>query len=305
MNFALTDISYNLAYAAHYSTSFSPEKRATQDQANYFEHMQNLADELTPFATTDAQKATLEAELERYRTKYIQLYSAKLRAQSRTMSAMITGPSNFPVRRNQKALNVEHSRSVELTEWQAKARKAIKSKICPGLSGVISSDDPGAIEKLEAKVASLVKTQELMKTANSIVRKKKLTDEQKIAAMVEVGLSEETARKAMQPDFMGGLGFPGYSLTNNNANIKAAKERIEKLKAEANDTNSEIKIGGITILDNVEANRVQILFPGKPPEEVRSKLKARGFKWAPSNSAWQRMRSSDAMHYARQIVSGR
>lgn len=304
MNFALTDIPYKLAYAAHYATSFSPEKRANQEQANYFEHMKNLVDELTPFAITDTQKATLEAELERYRTKYIQLYSAKLSAQSRTMSSMITGPSNFPVRRNHKALNVEHSRSVELIEWQAKARKAINSKICPGLSGVISSDDPEVIDKLEAKVASLVKVQELMKSANSIVRKKKLTDEQKIAAMVDVGLSEETAIKAMKPDYMGRVGFPGYSLTNNNATIKTAKDRLEKLKAKANDTNSEIIIGGIIILDNVEANRVQILFPGKPPEEVRSQLRSRGFIWAPSNSAWQRMRSSDAMRYAKQIVSG-
>ena len=302
MNLALTDIPYNLAYAAHYSTSFSPEKRATQEQANYYEHMQTLIGELTPFATTDAQKATLEVELERYRAKYIQLYSAKLSAQSRTMSAMITGPSNFPVRRNQKALNVEHNRSIELTEWQAKARKAIKSKICPNL-GVISSDDPDAIKKLEAKVESLERMQTLMKSANSIVRNKKLTGEQKIAAMIEVGLSEVNAREALEPDSMGRLGFPGYALTNNNATIKTAKGRIKKLKAEANDTNSEIEISGIKILDNVVDNRVQILFPVKPNEDTRKQLKSHGFKWAPSNSAWQRMRSYDAMRYAKEIVS--
>jgi len=301
ITFALSDIPYNLAYAAYYSTSFSPDKRAEQEQAAYVEHMQNIVKEFAPLATTDEQKAALGTELERYKAKYLQMYSAILSAQSRTMSSMITGPSNFPVRRNQKALNIEHGRRVEFLEWETKARKRIKSKFVE--SGVISSDDPNAIKRLETKLESLEKLQATMKATNAIIRKKSLTNDQKISAMVELGLSETLAIKALEPDFCGRLGFPDYKLTNNNATIKNTKARLEKLKEQTSESSSEIEVHGIKILDNVEANRLQIIFPGKPDEEIRKKLKSHGFRWAPSNSAWQRMRSSDAMRYAKEIVS--
>ena len=34
--------------------------------------------------------------------------------------------------------------------------------------------------------------------------------------------------------------------------------------------------------------RYQIIFEGKPEPEVRDVLKTNGFKWAPSQGAWQR-----------------
>ncbi len=34
--------------------------------------------------------------------------------------------------------------------------------------------------------------------------------------------------------------------------------------------------------------RVQFIFDGKPDEETRELLKANGFRWAPSQGAWQR-----------------
>ena len=39
----------------------------------------------------------------------------------------------------------------------------------------------------------------------------------------------------------------------------------------------------------VEAMRLQIIFDGKPEADVRAVLKKHGFKWAPSQGAWQRM----------------
>lgn len=43
------------------------------------------------------------------------------------------------------------------------------------------------------------------------------------------------------------------------------------------------------VVENVEAMRLQIIFDGKPKADVRAVLKKHGFKWAPSQGAWQRM----------------
>ena len=45
--------------------------------------------------------------------------------------------------------------------------------------------------------------------------------------------------------------------------------------------------GDIKIVDNIEENRVQIFFPGKPEQEMRTKLKRHGFRWTPNNGCWQ------------------
>lgn len=46
---------------------------------------------------------------------------------------------------------------------------------------------------------------------------------------------------------------------------------------------------------------MQLLFDDKPSEEQRSKLKSWGFRWSPSNKAWQRQLNSNAIYAAGQI----
>lgn len=301
ITYSLSDIPYNLAYHAYLGTSFVPEDRAVSVQNAYVEHLKNLCADLVPLAKSEEEKEILKAELLRYKAKYLNLYKALLSAKSRTLSPMITGPSNFPTRRNEKALNVEHKRRTEFLNWQEKAIKAIRSKICPGLSGIISSDDPEAITKLQAKIDSAEHNQSLMKQANAVLRKD-LTEEQKVSALLELGLSESAAREVLKPDTMGRVGFPDYVLSNNNANIRRMKSRIEELKQKSSQETQEQTIGTTIIKDNVEANRVQILFPDKPDESIRKTLRSNGFLWSPSNQAWQRKRSERALYLAKKIL---
>lgn len=53
---------------------------------------------------------------------------------------------------------------------------------------------------------------------------------------------------------------------------------------------------------NQEENRVQILFDGKPDANIRSELKHAGFRWAPSQGAWQRMLNHDGIYAAKTIT---
>jgi hypothetical protein len=163
-------------------------------------------------------------------------------------------------------------------------------------SDVISSDDPDATTKLAAKIAELEKRQELMKSSNKLVKK---NDREGLA---KLGLSEKAIDGLFTPDCFGGLGFAKYALTNNGANIRRLKQRIVDLEKMSKRRPSETTINDVTIVGNVDDNRVQIFFPSKPDEPVRKELRSSGFIWAPSIGAWQRHYSDWAIQLAKNIV---
>jgi len=167
----------------------------------------------------------------------------------------------------------------------------------------ISSDDPEALTKLREKLAGLEKSQQLMKDANKIIKSKKLNEVQKVEALTGIGYTQEQAFEVMKPNFMGRVGFASYSLTNNNANMKTVKKRIEILEARQGMETTETVINGIRIVSNIEDNRVQIFFEDKPSEEVRTDLKKRyGFKWSRYNECWQRHLNRWAVDQAVEVV---
>jgi hypothetical protein len=53
---------------------------------------------------------------------------------------------------------------------------------------------------------------------------------------------------------------------------------------------------------NTEINRVQTIFDVIPAPEKRALLKSCGFKWSPSEKAWQRQRTLKAVHAAKWII---
>jgi len=160
----------------------------------------------------------------------------------------------------------------------------------------IFSDDPDATEKLVAKIVRLEQRQEMMKKANRLVRKENQDE------LAEMGFSEAVIAGLLTPDFCGRVGFPSYMLTNNNANIRRMKKRVVHIAAHADDETTEIEIGPVRIVDDVDANRLQVFFPDKPTAEVRAQLKQSGFRWAPSIGAWQRHRSNQANYESHRIV---
>lgn len=170
-------------------------------------------------------------------------------------------------------------------------------------TGGISSDAPDAVELLTAKIDKAKADQEFMKGANRAIRAcwkagirhdgpaediAKLIKALKKATGKDIG--EAAARAMMQKDFAGRIGFADYQLTNNNANIKRMEARLKQLESVAKlETKTLHETNSLKVVQNTEANRVQIIFDGKPPAEVRAILKGRGFRWAPSEGAWQRM----------------
>jgi hypothetical protein len=161
----------------------------------------------------------------------------------------------------------------------------------------IFSDDPQAIEKLEKKLIGLQGSQQFMKAANKCIKK-----QDKEVFLKLPFATEKLWIELNTPSFRGRVGFPSYSLQNNNAEISRVKKRIEFLKREGARETRETTIKGVRLVENAEANRVQLFFDGKPSDEVRKILKTNGFRWCPSENAWQRHLHSWAVRIARDLV---
>lgn len=232
--------------------------------------------------------------LETYCRKLAENMNASYSIEARCPSILISGGGNFPVRKKEKQ-NAARDRNLE--EWNY--IQGLLDKIRSVGTGGISSDDPQAVEKLEAKLAALEKHQEMMKAANAAIRMKDPAKGD--AKLAELGYTPEDIAKLREPDFCGRIGYPAYELQNNNANIRRIRGRIEELKKRSENTPEGWEFDGGQVVVNTTENRLQIIFDGKPDADIRTELKGEGFRWAPSQGAWQRQLTDNAMRAARRL----
>lgn len=186
-----------------------------------------------------------------------------------------------------------------------KAADAVASRAASVGTGGVSSDDPVAVAKLREQLVKLEHHQELMAGVNKLVRKFKTKPAEGAKAIADAfpEISEGVAAKLWTPDFAGRIGFPSYELTNNGANIRRIKERIAHLERNATRETAETEVNGVRIVENAEENRLQMFFPGKPSDAIRTELKSCGFRWSPSSGAWQRHLGGHAKYVAEQIAA--
>ena len=160
----------------------------------------------------------------------------------------------------------------------------------------ISADDRQAVEKLEVKLAGLKADQEHMKAVNAYYRKHKTLDG---CPGLTPDMAEEL-RASMERDWRKDpVPYPSFHLSNNNANIRRVQQRIDDLKNRGDFVGWAFPGGRAEI--NEGENRLQLFFDEKPTEEQRQELKHNGFKWAPSQGAWQRQLNRNAIFAAGRI----
>jgi len=275
-----SDIDRDLATRAFAHTSHWPEQRAERVIKEYLENM--------------AEFAALFGEdvegFEQYRRGYLDRLNAYLHAHSQCASAFIVGPSNFPTRTMEKRNATSDKRVQELLDFIAKTRKRLTMP---------KGADRG-IAEIEAEIAKREKLQSVMKAANAIIRKK-TSDDEKRAALVALGLNEQQAAELLVPDFSGRQGFASFRLTNNNATIKRLHERLAELQKRDAAEDTETMFDGLRIVENTEADRIQLFFDGKPEQHIVDALKSRGFHWSPSIKAWQRQLTDNARRAADEV----
>ena len=254
------------------------------------------------FALAQEQKKRVDPMYYEKIDSLLDTYARKLAANmnhgyeidARVPSILIAGGSNFPVRQKEKQ---NAARDSNMREWQY--IQGLLDKIRSTGMGGIRQDDPQAIPKLQKKLAGLEKAQETMKAVNAYYRKHGTLD----------GcphLSPENIEK-LKADMASGWHyekkpFQSWELSNNNAEIRRVRQRIESLTR----ANEVAYVGWEFDGGHVEANRdqgrLQVFFDGKPEADARQQLKEHGFRWAPSVGAWQRLLNDNAYRAADRIA---
>jgi hypothetical protein len=249
-----------------------------------------------------------EARIERLRERAEQARQESQAAYERSNAAVAGIPMGQPIlighhseKRHRAALKRCHAAMDASCAALDKARELERRALAAEKNTAISSDDPEALAKLTEKLENLRGQQEFYKAVNAAYRAWKKKPE----SLEETGFSDRVKEQIRnwKPTYsFDKQPMPPYLLSNNNANIKRVEERIQQLQARGSATTTEEMVGAVRIVDNVEANRVQAFFPDKPVDEVRAMLKARGFRWAPSEGAWQAFRGNGALWSAREIA---
>lgn len=246
----------------------------------------------------ERQKRRVDPEYHSKIDHLLDLYARKLAANmnegytiaARVPSVLIAGPANFPARKKEKQ-NAASDRN--MFEWQY--IQGLLDRIRSTGMGGISADDADAITKLERKLVSRQEAQEHMKAVNAYYRKHNTLDGCPNLTSEEI---EALKVDMAQSWHMQGRPYPSWQLSNNNAEIRRIKARIEQLKRQRETGYVGWEFDGGTVEANQSDNRLQILFEVKPDEEIRTVLKSNGFRWSPKAGAWQRQLNDNAIRAA-------
>lgn len=176
------------------------------------------------------------------------------------------------------------------------------------LAQTVPAIDP-EIDGQKRKLQGLVELQTRMKAVNKIVKNKKLDEEAQKAALTAAGFGAEVGMVG-KPDWAGDFGYAGYQLTNNNAVIRNTEKRIAELearnlaasKAESGDRETSYGFDGGTVDLDYADDRLRINFDTKPDADMIARLKQNGFKWSPTNTAWQRQLTDNAISSANRLL---
>ncbi len=262
-------ISEELAKSAHDMMSMSDYEQGSKT-AEY----KALCDEAYDLAEQVATKKPREEGrawgiATAYARRMANNMNADSRIGTRCPSILVAGGSNFPVKKKEKqvaAWDRNHEEYMAIQKYKDKLRSILYGK------EVIRADDEDAIIRLEEKLSTLEENQEHMKEVNAYFRKHK-----SLEGCPE--LTEDARRKleaGMDRCSLEHLPYASWALSNNNANIRTTRQRLEKLREEKSRETSETRYDDLelTVVENVEDMRLQFIFDSKPEPEFRTLLKS-------------------------------
>jgi hypothetical protein len=221
-----------------------------------------------------ARRARLERASDRARVESQGAFGSATRTLARIPMGQPILVGHHSERRHRRDL-AKSDRAMRKSIEADKRSKHLAARAAAVGTGGISSDDPEAVRKLRAELTKLKQDQDSMKAANAAIRKHaKAGPLAQIEALTTLGFAEQRARQLLEKDFAGRIGFPGWAISNNSANIRRVEKRIAELMSkdtapERTPISGEIEGIAFTLTENRGANRVQIVFASKPKSTAR------------------------------------
>ena len=253
-----------------------------QDDAN-FEYQQFL-EKYKDQKLNSSQLEILSKRKEQFKDLLTDVYNKYLSAAADFVPITVAGPAKYPTDKMNKVSD-RMDRIINETDDKIKkfykntddmlknaySKDEILSKYRNGYDEPISSDDPLAKEKLQAKLEYLKEKHNSYKDFNKKAR--------------QSGIDQ----------------LPPYVLANSNQNIKSVEDRLKTLERINNLESGGYYFAGGEVKFDKEDMRAKIFFDEKPDEKTRSELKSHGYKWSPKNMAWQRKLTPDAIYMTKHL----
>lgn len=221
---------------------------------------------------------------EQFKELITNIYNEYLSISANFVPVNVAGPAKYNYNKFKKVadrmdkkideINDKINRFYDNTESMLKnaySKDEIILKYKNGYNEPISSDDPLAREKLEAKLEYLQTKHQSYLDFNKKAR---------------INKTEQ---------------LPPYVLANSNQNMKAVKDRLQTLDKIDNIETGRYYFDNGEVSFDKEDMRVKVFFDEKPDEKTRDELKSRGFKWSPKNSAWQRKLTPNAIYITKRM----
>lgn len=87
------------------------------------------------------------------------------------------------------------------------------------------------------------------------------------------------------------------------AERKRLETRISNMEVRQSRGRVERQSDGFLVIEDPDLDRIQLVFAERPDEATRAVLKRRGFRWAPSQGAWQRHLNMNGRNAASYVAS--
>lgn len=266
--------------------SATEEYRAHVDEAAAL--VADRKEKLSPF-----YHAKLDGLLESYAKRLAAWYNDYYRNEASCPSVMISGGSNFPVRKKEK----QNSRRDTLFQERKEIDNLLHRIKAVGTGGVDLAD-PDARQELNEQLARHKELLESAKAANAYYRKHKTLDGCP-------GILSDYGHSVGFGITYHGSPFPAYELQSIRGKIKRIESRLadlDKLEAVKAAPAADLEFDGGRLVKNAEENRLQIIFDDVPDSDTRAELKGYGFRWSPKNQAWQRQLTRNAEYDAKNLL---
>lgn len=316
----IDDIPLNKAINAWHWLSFDPEKRGQRFRTDHAEQLVQLLQT----ADTSKQKRPDNAEkidetFNEFRNKIKEAALSYLSSLSNTASTMVAGGGNFNVERNKKRQQWAEKKFEHYSFLIEKAAQSLQSLGKTRVEQSVKRTDDDALEQAKIRLEIAEKSYEssaaFVDEINGIIKDAlsdadvqdsiELTDEEINALtekLINAGISQNDITYVLRYNRL-------YLSSSLRKNIDYWKGKIKEFEAyqhakeKATDgilTSGEFN-GGRWV-ENVDADRYQIFFDGKPNAEIIALLKKRAWRWSPSNGAWQGYRTLNYKHSLETIL---